>query len=342
MRRLIFALTLVVLVGITGFAQAGPMVLTTQGHLYKVWVAEEGLVLGHSGPGIETEEAVIPQTAGLTLDGVVLTVDEATATPFILWTDSSDELSSVRLAALVDGAWFGPAVLGGEDGTTLTNPEALIHTVRTVIEGDDETEPEVFETTFLHTVWWRHDDVTAMGHAVYLPIPLGSDGMPLLDETQAYDLENLLPFGFGCDDSPDVAGLTSARFFIGEGGFPQLFTPDFADCVFQLLGIDYEVEEIDMPETNGKRRRHISVFHTGDVVMVIPPDLDLQASKMVLGHDNNSVLIYWDAMGEGEDADASIEWILSDTEGWTDIQSLPLGEEINHERAVDLLRTLAR
>jgi hypothetical protein len=341
MRRLIFALTLVVLVGIAGFAQAGPMVLTTQGHLYKVWVAEEGLVLGHSGPGIETEEAVIPQTAGLSLDGVVLTVDEATATPFILWTDSSDELSSVRLAALVDGAWFGPAVLGGEDGTTLTNPDALIHTFSTVIEGDDETEPEVFETTFLHTVWWRHDDVTAMGHAVYLPIPLDSDGMPLLDETQAYDLENLLPFGFGCDDSPDVTGLTSARFFIGEGGLPQLFTPDFADCVFQLLGIDYEVEEIDIPETHGKRRRSIAVFHTGDVVMVIPPDLDLQASKMFLGHDNNSVLIYWDAV-TGEETDGSIEWILSDTEGWTDIQSLPLGDDINHERAVDLLRTLAR
>ena len=335
MRRLIFTLTVVAIVGIAHLAQAGTMVLTTQGDLYKVWAAEEGLVLSHSAPGMDTEEAVIPQTAGLGLDGVVLVVDEATATPFIIWTDSPDGLSSVRLAALVDGAWFGPAVLGGEDGTTLSNPDAMIHSAQTVIEGDDETDPEIFETTFLHTVWWRHDDVTAMGHAVYLPIPLDSDGMPLLDEAEASDLENLLPFGFGCDDSPDVTGLTSARFFIGTGGFPQLFTPDFADCVFQLLGIDYEIEETDVPDIIGKRRRQIAVFHAGDVVMAIPPDLNLQASKMFLGHDNNSVLIYWDA-------EASIEWILSDTEGWADIQSLPLGDDIDHEQGVDLLRKLAR
>ncbi|RLE22651.1 MAG: hypothetical protein DRJ65_13430 [Acidobacteria bacterium] len=342
MRRLIFALALVVLVGSAGFAHAGPMVLTSDGHLYKVWVADEGLVLSHSGPDFDTEEALVPQTAGLGLESVVLVVDETTSSPFILWTDTLDGLSSVNLAALVDGAWFGPAILGGEDGTTITNADALIHTVTTVIEGDEGAEPEILETTFLHTVWWRHDNVTALGYAIYLPIPLDSNGIPLLDDTQAYDLENLLPFGFGCDDNPDVAGLTSARFFIGEGGLPQLFTPDFADCVFHLLGIDYEIEEIDTPE--GKRRRQIAVFNTGDVVMAIPPDLDLLASKMFLGRDN-SVLIYWDATIEAEgDAvgDRAVEWVLSDTEGWSDIKSLPLEDDIDHEQAVDLLRKLAR
>lgn len=331
MRRLIFALSLVVLVGSAGLAHAGPMVLTSDGHLYKVWVADEGLVLSHSGPGIDAEDTLVPQTAGLGLDGVVLVIDEATTTPFILWTDALDGLSSVRLAALVDEAWFGPVVLGGEDGTSITNPDALLHTVRTVIETDD-MEPEVLETTFLHTVWWRHDNVTSLGHAVYLPIPLDIDGFPLLNDAQAFELENLLPFGFGCDDNPDVTGLTSARFFIGDGGLPQLFTPDFADCLFQLLGIDYEIEETEMADGT-KRRRQIAVFNTGEVMMAIPPDINLQASKMFLGHDN-SVLIYWDA----ED---SVEWILSDTEGWTTINTLPLGDDINHEQAVELLRKLA-
>ncbi len=335
MRRLIFALALVALVGIAGFAQADPMVLTSEGHLYKVWVSDEGLVLSHSGPDIDSEEALIPQTMGLGLDGIVLVVDEASATPFIIWTESPDGLSSVRLAALVDGAWFGPAVLGGEDGTTITNPHALIHTARTVIQGDEETEPELLETTFLHTVWWRHDNVTALGHAVYLPIPLDSSGIPLLNDAQGFDLENLLPFGFACDNNPDVAGLTSARFFIGEGGLPQLFTPDFADCIFQLLGIDYEVEEIDIPDTNEKRRRQIAVFNTGEVMMAIPPGISLESSKMFLSHDNHSVLIYWDA-------DNTVDWILSGTSGWTDIKSVPLGDDINHEQAVDLLRKLAR
>ncbi|MEN8163305.1 MAG: hypothetical protein ABFS37_04185 [Acidobacteriota bacterium] len=334
MRRLIFALALVVLVGSAGFAQANPMVLTSEGHLYKVWVADEGLVLSHSGPDIDTEDAFVPQTAGLVLDGVVLAVDEATATPFILWTDSLDGLSSVHLAALVDGAWFGPVVLGGEDGTTLSNTHALIHTISTVIEGDDGSEPELLETTFLHTVWWRHDNVTALGHAVYFPIPLDSSGLPLLDQAEAHHLENLLPYGFGCDDNPDVAGLTSARFFIGAGGLPQLFTPDFADCVFHLLGIDYEVEEIDPPGPDGKRRRSIAVFNTGEVMMAIPPDINLETSEMFLGRDN-SVLIYWDT-------DDTVEWILSGTLGWTDTKSLPLGDDIDHEKAVDLLRQLAR
>lgn len=335
MKRLIFALALVALVGIAGFAQAEPMVLTSQGHLYKVWVADEGLVLSHSGPGMDTEEAVIPQTLGLGLDDLVLVVNEATETPFILWTDSLSGLSSVRLAALVDGAWFGPTVLGGDDGTTLTNPDALIHTVRTVIEDDDtEMEPEVLETTFLHTVWWRHDNVTALGHAIYFPIPLDTIGMPLLNEAEAHHLENLLPYGFGCDDNPDITGLTSARFFIGDGGVPQLFTPDFADCVFHLLGIDYEIEETIIPDTNIKRRRQIAVFRSGEVVMAIPPDINLEKSEMFLGHDY-SVLIYWDA-------EEAIEWTLSNTDGWTGIKSLPLSEDINHERAVELLRKLAR
>ncbi|MCD4750655.1 MAG: hypothetical protein K8R59_14890, partial [Thermoanaerobaculales bacterium] len=334
MRRLIFALTLVALVGGVGFAQANAMVLTSQGHLYKVWVADEGLVLTHSGSDIDSQEAVVPQTVGMDLDRVVLVVDEATATPFIIWTDSLDGLSSVRLAALVDGTWFGPAVLGGEDGTVLTNPHALIHKVRTVIEGDDGSESEILETTFLHTVWWRHDNVTALGHAVYLPIPLDSNGIPLLNEAEAHDLENLLPFGVACDNNPDVAGLASARFFVGAGGLPQLFTPDFGDCVFHLLGIDYEVEEQLDPYTGLKRRRQVVIFRSGDVMMAIPQDVNLEASKMFLGRAD-SVLIYWD----GNEA---VEWILSGDAGWTDVKSLTLDADINHEQAVELLRELAR
>jgi len=335
MRRLIFTLLLAALVVGAVPAHAGTMVLTSGGDLYKVWAAEEGLVLSHSAPGRETEEALIPQTLGMTIDGVVLTIDERTETALILWTDATRPLSSVRLAALVDGAWYGPVILEGEDGTTLTNADAMIDIARTVIEPEVEgDEPEILETTFLHTVWWRHDNVTALGHAVYTAIPLSDDGMPELPEAQTYDLENLLPFGFGCDDNPDVAGLTSARFFVGDDGHPQIFTPDFADCSFFLLDVEYDIEEVDIPGTNVKRRRQIAVFRTGDVVMAIPPNIDLAESKMFLGHDDN-VLIYWDGVD-------TVDWVLSNTDGWTVVNSIPLGGDIDHEQAVELLRALAR
>lgn len=334
MRRLIFTLILAGCFGVAGFAGADPMVLTSGGHLYKVQSADAGLVLSLSGPDIDDWEAIVPQTHGLSSEGVVLVVDEATATPYILWADTVDDFSSIYFAALVDGAWYGPVVLAGDDGTTVSNPHAMIHTARTVVDFDDADRPIFMETTFLHTVWWRHDNVTALGHAMFSPIPLDEYGMPLMEDAAIYDLENLLPYGFGCDDNPDVAGLTSARFFIGDGGQPQLFTPDFADCVFQLLGIEYEVVEEDIPGTGEKRRRHISVFNAGDVVMAIPPNIMLENAKMFLGHDS-SVLIYWDAPD-------AVEWLLSDTEGWTEVRRLPLDDDVTHERAVELLRVLAR
>lgn len=336
MRRSIVTLVIAVLFAGLGVAQAGSLVLTSQGHLYRVTESESGLVLSHTAPDVAAVDNLIPQTVGVSVDTVELVVDEKTATPFVLWTDSVDGLSAVRLAALVDGAWFGPVVLGGEDGTTVSNVAAMVHTAHNVIDNGPDEEPEVLETTFVHTVWWRHDDVTALGHAIYLAIPLADDGMPQLDEATPQDLENLLPYGFACDDSPDVAGLTSARFFTGEGGKPQLFTPDFADCVFHLLGIDYEVVEEDVPDTNTKRRRQIAVFHAGDVVMAIPPGIDLQNSKMFLSHED-SVLIYWEAPDQ-----QSIDWILSGVQGWTDTKVLPLGGDIDHERAVELLRSVAR
>jgi len=335
MRRLIFTLLLAALVAGTVPARAGTMVLTSEGDLYKVWTSEDGLVLSHSAPGMETEEALIPQTLGTPLKGVVLVFDDTTGTPYVLWTDGIEGFSSVHLAAMVDGTWWGPVFLGGADETTITNPDALIDTARTVIEPeDDDQEPMTLETTFLHTVWWRHDNVTTLGHAVYTPIPLDENGIPQIEQAPSYDLENLLAFGFPCDDNPDVAGLTAVRFFIGDDGHPQIFTPDFADCSFFLLDVDYDTEEVDIPGTNLKRRRSIAVFHTGDVSMAIPPNIDLAKSKMFLGHDDD-VLIYWDG-------DNTVDWVLSNTEGWTVVNSIPLGGDIDHEQAVELLRALAR
>ncbi len=334
MQRFIIVFGFVGLICGAGLSQAGPMVLTSQGDIYKVWVGGEGLVLSHSSLGNDTEDTLIPETAGLDLDGVELVVEERTSTPFILWTRISNGLSSVLLSALVEGTWFGPSVIGGGDGVIVSNPRALLHTYQTVLEEEGNLVPESLETTFLHTVWWHNDTESPAGFAVYFPIPLAPDGMPLIDQATAYDLNNLLPFGVACNYQSDIVSMASPRFFIGPDGLPQLFTPDFDDCLFALLDIDYETEELDVPDAYGKRRRSIAVFRTTNVTMAVPPDIDLESSKMLLRKDN-SVLIFWDGNN-------GIKWIISGAEGWTDIHTLAIDNEMSHEQAVDLLIALAR
>ena len=330
MRRHIFVLLF--LVGTAASVMAsGPMTLTTGGHLFKVWSSEEGLVLTHLGPNDFVEESVIPQTVSVPLGNVKIVVDELTMTAYVTWSDELHGASKVRLAILSSGTWFGPLTIGGLDGTSARNPEALLHRARTVV-ATDNGDPEVLETTFLHLVWWRHDVTDGMGHAIYLALPLDGSGLPIFDDVALFDLKDLLPFGIGCNEAPDVNGLAHPQFFIGANGLPLLFTTDFGNCVFHILGIDYEVEEVEIPGTSIKRRRQIAVFRSGGEVMAIPPGIALTDTKMLLSQDF-TVLIYWDVAG-------GIEWILSKTEGWSDVKSLPIGNDVSHEQAVELIREL--
>ncbi len=330
MRR--FLLVLLFLVGMTASATAGgPMTLTSDGHLFKVWSSVDGLILSHLGPNDFAEESVIPQSVSVPLETVKVIVDELTMTVYVVWSDELHGVSKVRLAIHADETWFGPLTIGGLDGTGARNPEALIHRAHSVID-DGSPEPEVIETTFLHLVWWRHDITDGLGHAIYLALPLEEDGLPDFNGVQPIDLKDLLPFGIGCNEAPDVNGLAYPQFFIGADGLPLLFTTDFGNCVFHILGIDYEVEEFEIPGTGIKRRRQIAVFRAGGEVMAIPPGLILTDAKMLLGQDF-TVLIYWDVEG-------GVEWVLSKTESWSDVKRLPIGSGVSHEQAVELIREL--
>jgi len=310
------------------------MALTADGQLFKVWASpEEGLVLSHVANGAEDEAYIIPQTIGIGLESVNIAVDERTQSIFILWSDDRDSISRVRLVELNQGTWFGPLTLGGNDGLSAFNPQLLLDEASSEIAPEDPQDgPVIFEDTFLHLVWWRHDDSDGQGHAVYLPLRLDSEGLLLLNENSPVDLQDLLPFGMGCDSTPDVAGLAHPQFLRTASGDPLLFTTDFSNCVFHILSIQYEIEESNDPDNFGKRRRQIAVFHTSDLVMAIPPGLVLTDSKMLLGSDY-SVLIYWDS-------DEGVDWLLSTVEGWTEVKSLATGEQLSHEQATELIRGL--
>jgi len=338
MRRFILPLIVLISLAWAGSLVAGPMVLTSDGQLYKVWSSpEQGLVLSHVAAGTENEEFVIPQSINVNLETVSVLVYEKTATVFVIWEDLADSISRIRLAVLKDQSWTGPMTLGGESGFATSSPQAMLDTARSVVatgvsDNPDENSTEILETTFLHCVWWQHDESSGFGHAVYLAIPLNEDGLPLINEAWPIDLQDLLPFGFGCSETPDVAGLAHPQFLKSPEGGPLLFTTDFSNCVFHMLQIEYEVVDGNNPENLDKRRRQIAVFRTGDMTMVIPPDVVLTDAKMLLSRDF-SILIYWDE-------DDGVHWIRSDSQGWSAVKVLPIGTELNHEQAVNLLRKL--
>lgn len=338
MRRFILPLVVLFSLAWAGSLAAGPMVLTSDGQLYKVWASpEQGLVLSHVAAGTENEEFVIPQSINVDLETVSVLVYEKTTTVFVIWEDLADTISRIRLAVLKDQSWMGPMTLGGEAGFATSSPQAMLDTAQSVVSTGDSDDPdenstETLETTFLHCVWWQHDESSGFGHAVYLAIPLDEDGFPLLNEASPIDLQDLLPFGFGCSETPDVEGLAHPQFLRSSEGNPLLFTTDFSNCVFHILQIEYEVIEENDPVNLEKRRRQIAVFRTGDMTMLIPPDIVLTDAKMLLGSDF-SILIYWDE-------DDGVHWIRSDSQVWSEVKVLPIGAELNHEQAVNLLRRL--
>jgi len=335
MRRFIYCSVLLLLLS-AGVLNAGPMALTTDGQLFKVWVSpEEGLVLSHVAAGAEDENFVIPETVGLTLDSVEIAIDENTGNVFIVWSDDRDQVSLIRLVVLSRGAWFGPETLGGADGVSASNPQLLLDESRQLVPSDDpDVDPVLDVQTFLHVVWWREDNGDEGGHALFFPLRLDDDGLPLFDESMPVDLQDLLPFGMGCDSAPDVEALAHPQLLRASDGHPLLFATDFSNCVFHLLSISYEVldeDDEDMPNPE-KRRRQIAVFNTDDAVMAIPPEIDLPQSKMLLGSDY-SVLLFWDTPN-------GISWLISTEAGWSEVSSLDVGEELSHEQAVNLIRGL--
>ncbi len=333
MRR---ALLVAVLLAVAAGAGAADMALTRQGTLYRAaYAADAGIVITERGPGGTVRDLTVPLTASTDAAAIHLDADAATGGLYVVWQSGIEPDTRVELAWYHDETWYGPYVLAGGDGTVAHSPEMLFH--RTTVTADwfdDDGNPTTVDVqmAFLHVVWWQRDSGYDAGVAMYQSVPVGEDGVPALGDRDPVALAELLPYGIGCPGIDDVTELASPRLFVDpQSGNPHVMATDLADCLIQIL--ELRAGLADEPDLDPKRRRTVIILRTQEMLYV-NPDLPLASAEAEVGH-GLSVVLHWDA-------DQAVEYIQLEGELWSDIRSLPLTDGLDHERAVDLIRSLVR
>jgi len=333
MRGLRATLIAAVMVTVAAMGAAGDMTLTTTGDLYRIAQAEDGLVITATLADGTAVEYTVPQTAGTATSALNLAVDPVSGGLFVLWQQDEADIATVNFAGYVNELWTGPVTIAGGDGSAAANPQMMIYRAVDVVEEEGEDgEPIVIEvaSTFLHLSWWSYSETVDDGDAYYQPVPVDDEGQAGLDDYEPVMLSDLLPYGIHCDGIQDAPALATPKLFSDpQSGFPHLFATDFSECLFYILQIGHDVD-ID-PVT--ERRRHTIILRHGGTIPV-DTDLPLATSQIEVGH-GMSLVMYWD--GEG-----SVEYMQLDQNGSSDVRALPIGEDLSHEQAVDLIRGLTR
>jgi len=319
---------------------AGPMALTQDGDLYMASTRDNQVVVTARYADGSVEELLIPQSAAAVENSLQVGVDEATGGLYVLWQKKSGMEARLRLAAYVDGTWIGPRTFAGGDGTAALNPVMLIHRpVSTVETGTDEDgQPIVSEiaTSFVHLAWWSQYSEEDPGIAMYAAVEIESTGVPQFNDVVPIELSDLFPFGMPCFEFEASDNLRHPKLFIDPGSDnPHIFATDIADCFFQILEIVPMVEEEEEESGFAKRRRQIIILRQARMI-ALRPDLPLAKGKLVVG-SGLRMLMHWD--GDFEDI---VHYLELDEEGLYETKSLFLDEKLNHERAVELIRELAK
>jgi len=335
MRVLKITLSALVMLAMAALAAAGDMTLTRAGDLYRIAPTEAGLVITGSLADGTTVVLTVPQTAGTATSARNLAVDPVSGALFVVWQQGEGTSAEVLFASHVNQSWTGPAVLAQ---SAASNPQMMLFRAvdRVEVEGDDGQIMQVeVADSFLHMAWWSYDESVNDGAAVYLPAPI-DDETGLADLT-AYDpvvLSDLLPYGLPCDGIEDATALAAPKLFSDpQSGFPHLFASDFAQCLFYVLQIGHDV--IVDPVT--ERRRHTIILREGGTY-VVAEELPLATASVEVGH-GLALVLHWDTV---TDTGTSVDYLQFDPNGVYDVQSLPLGESLNHEQAVQLIRGLLR
>jgi len=328
MRRARATLIAILLVGMAVTATAGDMLLTRNGDFYRVAPSDEGLVVNQRFTDGSVAEYLIPQTSGITVSSLQVGVDELTGAIFVAWQVGEDLDAYLQVAWLADQWWMGPYTVAGLDGTAVENPEMMLDRVVDVVEDDGETIEVA--TTFLHLVWWTYSETRDDGSAYLASIPLDEGGNLQIDAFQPIALSDLLPYGIGCEGIDDAAGLAHPKVFVDpQSGTPHIFATDFSNCLFQILKIDYELVEDLVGNT--KRRRHIVLLGHEEMIAA-NPEIVLKSAKVEVGYGFD-VVMYWDT----EDA---VAYVQLDENGIPPVQTLTLGEHLNREQAMEMIRNL--
>jgi hypothetical protein len=312
---------------------AGDMALTTTGDLYRVAPAEDGLVITATLIDGTVVEYLVPQTAGITTSALDLAVDPTLGGIYILWQQDEAELATVNFASYVNEVWAGPVTIAGGDGMAAANPQMMLYRAVDQVEDLDENgEPILIEvaTTFLHTSWWSYVETLNDGVAHYMPIPLDEDGAADIEGYDPIVLADLLPYGINCAGIEDAPNLAAPRIFSDpQSGFPHVLAPDFELCLFYILELGHEVGFDPITE----RRRHTIILRHGGSRHV-DTRLPLANSAVEVGR-GLSLVLHWDG-------ESSVDYMSMNEEGSSDVMSLALGEDLDHEQAVELIRSLTR
>lgn len=335
MRALKITLIALVMAAMAAAAAAGDMTLTRAGDLYRIAPAEAGLVITGSLADGTTVTLTVPETAGTVTSARNLAVDPVSGALFVVWQEGEGTSATVMFASHVGESWTGPLVLAE---SAATNPQMMLHRAVDLVEvegGDGEIITVEVATTFLHVVWWSWTGSVNDGAAIYLAAPV--DDATGLADLEAYDrivLSALLPYGLPCDGIEDASALAAPKLFSDpQSGFPHLFASDFAECLFYVLEIGHDV--IVDPIT--ERRRHTIILRDGGTY-VVSEELPLASASVEVGHGLDLIL-HWDAES---DTGSSVDYMQFEPNGVHAVQSLPLGDSLDHEQAVQLIRGLLR
>jgi hypothetical protein len=323
-----------VILGFAGIAGAvGPMTLTRTGDLYSVATIDNQVVVTARYADGTVDELYVPQSAAAVDDSLQVGVDPSTGALYVLWQKKTDMEARLRLAGYLDGTWIGPLTFAGNDGTAAANPQMVIdRSVSTYLEvGEEGEEPIEVEiaTTFLHLVWWSRASEYEIGAAIYMAVALDDDGVPLFRDAMPIPLIDFLPYGIACFDIGPAENLKHPKLLMDpQSGNPAVFATDLNSCLFQIFELRPEVVD----DATTKRRRQIIILRSPSTV-ALRPDLPLAATKIEVG-TGLRLIMHWD----GEDD--VLNYLELDQEGLSETKSLPLGERLSHETAVELIRGL--
>jgi len=334
MRGIRICLIAAIALGVAGMTgAAGPMALTSGGDFYSAGTRDNQVVITARYADGTVSELFVPQSAAAIEDSLQVGVDPATGALYVLWQKKTEMEARLRLAGYLDGTWIGPITFAGNDGTAAANPQMIIHrSVSTYDEATEEGEEPAevkIATTFIHLAWWSRASEDEIGAAQYMAVPVDDDGVPLFRDVEPISLTDFLPYGIACFDIGPAENLEHPKLLIDpQTGFPAVFATDLNSCLFQIFESRPEV----VVDSMTKRRRQIIILRSPSTV-ALRPDLPLAATKIEVG-SGLKLIMHWD--GE-EDL---LNYLELDQEGLSETKSLPLGEKLSHEQAVELIRGL--
>jgi hypothetical protein len=341
MRALRTILIAVVALGVAGIAgAAGPMTLTRTGDLYTAGARDNTVVVTIQNADGTLEELAVPQSAAAVPSSVQVGVDEVTGGLYILWQKKSGLDARLRLAGYLDGTWIGPTTFAGNDGTAAYNPQLLLHrAVSTItednVDGGEPVETEI-ATTFLHLVWWSQTSEYDPGVARYVAVALDQEGVPQFRDAEIVDLIDFLPYGIACSEIENVDNLRHPKLFVDpKTGNPHVFATDIPYCIFQILELQPEIVEEEGDDETDKRRRQIIILRQGTMI-AMRSDLPFATGRLEIGR-GLKLIMHWDA-----EEDGVLNYLELDRDGISATKRLVLGDGLNHEQAVDLIRGLTK